>query len=215
MHKLVSYNGKAYCVTVDNGLILTRLNGKCVITGNSTEATSKVKEIMYERFIKSIQHKISMKIKKELINPILEENGKEPNLVTMRFNSVTDSDEAVKAKWMGNLLRGFPEGNGPFTINEIRAVFDYDPIEGGDELMEQGSGLEDNKPAPTSENGTKSPKSDEKSPKSDKNTEKTPKKEQKRSKSTENDRYRRILARIHDLEDELSDVKERGVLNEK
>jgi len=104
----------------------------------STEATSKVKEIMYERFIKSIQHKLATQVRMEVINPILMENGMEENTVFMRFNSVTDADEAVKAKWMGNLLRGFPEGQKPFTINEIRAVFDYPPIEGGDELIYGG-----------------------------------------------------------------------------
>jgi hypothetical protein len=94
----------------------------------STEATARVKEIMYERFIKAIQHKITTLVRLEVINPILESNGKDPNLVYMRFNSVTDADEAIKAKWLGNLLRGFPEGQLPFTIDEIRAVFDYPPM---------------------------------------------------------------------------------------
>jgi len=182
----------------------------------STEATSKVKEIMYERFIKSIQHKIATKMKKELIDPILIENGKEPGLVGMRFNSVTDADEAVKAKWMGNLLRGFPTGKMPFTINEVRSVFDYPAIEGGDELMEQGDGLEDNKPAPAGGNGAKTPKSDEKGTKTDKKSEKTPKtdkKASKSSKSVEKELYLRILRRVQDLEDELDDVKERSDLN--
>jgi len=100
----------------------------------STEATSKVKEIMYERMIKAIQHKLAEQIRRELINPFLQERGFEPNCVRMRFNSVTDADEAVKAKWLGNLLRGFPEGEKPFSINEIRAIFDYPPLpEGGED----------------------------------------------------------------------------------
>lgn len=101
----------------------------------STEATSKVKEIMYERFIKAIQHKLATRIRLEVINPILLENGMDEDIVFMRFNSVTDADEAVKAKWMGNLLRGFQFSDKPFTVNEIRAVFDFPPIEGGDELI--------------------------------------------------------------------------------
>lgn len=100
-----------------------------------TEATSKVKEIMFERFIKSIQHKLATKLRVELINQILIENGFEENIVHMKFNSVTDADEASKAKWIGNLLRGFPEGKKPITINEVRAAFDYPDIDGGDELI--------------------------------------------------------------------------------
>ena len=99
-----------------------------------TNATAKTKEIMYERFIKSLQHKIANLIRIEIINPILRANGFEENIVFMRFNSVTDADEAVKAKWLGNLLRGYPEGSKPFTINEVRAMFDYPPIKEGNVL---------------------------------------------------------------------------------
>lgn len=105
----------------------------------STEATAKVKEIMFERFIKAIQHKLAQKIRIEIINDILLTNGFEKDLVHLRFNSVTDSDEAVKSKWLGNLLRGFPEGKKPFSINEVRAIFDYPPIEGGDDIFDTSS----------------------------------------------------------------------------
>ncbi len=101
----------------------------------STEATAKIKEVMYERFVRSIQTKIANQIRMELINPILEKNGFEPDIVFLRFNSVTDADEAVKSKWLGNLLRGYPSGKQPFTINEVRSMFGYAPIEGGDELI--------------------------------------------------------------------------------
>ena len=188
----------------------------------STEATSKVKEIMYERFIKSIQHKIAINLKKELIDSILEENGMEPGLVKMRFNSVTDSDEAVKAKWMGNLLRGFPEGKMPFTINEVRAVFDYPAIEGGDELLQQESGSEgeekpekDEKEGKKTKNDEKTPKNDEKEQKMTKNSKKSPKNTKKSLKIIENHNYKKLLSRIQDLEDELNNVKEKSELNEK
>ena len=105
----------------------------------STEATSKVKEIMYERMIKAIQHKIAKQINKELIRPFLEERGFDPLAVSLRFNSVTDADEAVKSKWLGNLLRGYPEGKKPFTLNEIRAMFDYPPIKDEGELEDEPS----------------------------------------------------------------------------
>jgi len=98
----------------------------------STEATAKIKEIMYERMIKSFQLKISNQVRKDLFNYILESNGFEPDIVRMRFNSVTDADEAVKAKWLGNLLRGYNTHYGeekPFLPNEVRAMFGFPPLE--------------------------------------------------------------------------------------
>jgi len=112
----------------------------------STEATATVKQIMYERFIRSIQFKLSTQIKNEIINPILEKNGFKKNIVKLRFNSVTDSDEAVKSKWLGNLLRGYPQGKHPFTINEVRSMFGYPPIKGGDVLSHTTPEEGDEKP---------------------------------------------------------------------
>jgi len=102
----------------------------------STEATASVKQMMFERVIRSFQLKISSQIEHELIKPVLDENGfnleKNPdNMVRMRFNSVTDADEAVKAKWLGNLLRGYDPRQGekkPFTTDEVRAMFGYGPM---------------------------------------------------------------------------------------
>jgi len=103
----------------------------------STEATAKIKEVMYERFIQSIQTKVSEQIRTDLINQILQKNGFYPNIVKMKFNSVTDADEAVKAKWLGDLLRGYDIRRGeikPFSVNEVRHMFGYPPIKGGDDL---------------------------------------------------------------------------------
>ena len=129
------YEGDVYCVTVDNGLILTRLDGKCIITGNSTEASARVREILHERMIRSFQHKIENQIRLELFNPNLVNNGFKENEVSIKFKSVTSADEEGIAKWLGNLLRGFPEGKKPITINEIRSFFNLKPKEGGDELI--------------------------------------------------------------------------------
>jgi len=102
----------------------------------STEATASVKQMMFERVIRSFQLKISSQIENELIRKILDDNGfnleKNPtNMVHMRFNSVTDADEAVKAKWLGNLFRGYDPRQGeikPFTVDEVRAMFGYGPM---------------------------------------------------------------------------------------
>ena len=95
----------------------------------STEATAKIKEIMYERMVRAFQLKIATQMKRELFNPILTHHGFEENSVVMRFNSVTDADEAVKAKWLGNLLRGYRDEPKPFTLNEVRAMFGFPPVE--------------------------------------------------------------------------------------
>lgn len=96
----------------------------------STEATARIKAIMYERMIQSFQLRISRIIEQELFNKVLEANNIDINTVKIKFNSVTDEDEAMKAKWMGNILHGF-RGTAikPFTINEIRAYFGKEPVD--------------------------------------------------------------------------------------
>ncbi|MBE3093946.1 MAG: hypothetical protein IMZ52_02865 [Actinobacteria bacterium] len=106
-----------------------------------SEATANVRALMFERFIKSIQHKLETQLRVELINQILVEHGYDVNIVNMRFNSVTDADEERKAKWIGNLFRGFPEGKKPLTRNEVRSLFSYMPVKGGDDdFMESAKG---------------------------------------------------------------------------
>jgi len=104
-------------------------------TGTGSDAMANQRSLMFERFIKTLQHKMSTKLRVELINQILVENGFDENIVFMVFNSVTDADEEAKAKWIGNLFRGFPEGKKPMSINEIRARFSLPPIKGGDDLI--------------------------------------------------------------------------------
>lgn len=48
----VPYSGKVWCVTVPNGLIVTRRNGKSIVTGNST----LVAESPFVKFVKGLQH---------------------------------------------------------------------------------------------------------------------------------------------------------------
>lgn len=95
----------------------------------STEATARVKAILYERMIESFQLRISRIIEQSLFNKVLEAHGKKPNLVKIKFNSITDEDEALKAKWMGELMNGFRNSPvKPFTINEIREYFKKSPV---------------------------------------------------------------------------------------
>jgi len=96
----------------------------------STEATAKIKAIMYERMIQSFQLRLSRIIEKQLFNRVLEENRFDPDIVSIEFRSVSSADESEKAKWMGNLIRGFRSSKyKPFTINEIRKKFGMKPID--------------------------------------------------------------------------------------
>ena len=96
----------------------------------STEATSRVKAILYERMIQSFQLKISRIIEKEIFNKVLKANGFPENSVDIVFKGVTEEDEAMKAKWIGNLLRGFSGSDiKPFSINEIRGFFGFKPVD--------------------------------------------------------------------------------------
>jgi len=104
----------------------------------STEATARVKAVLYERMIKGFQTDLSIMLEEQLFKPYLDANGidieKPENWVYINFNGVTAEDEALKAKWWGNILRGF-KGEIPLTGNEFRAQFGLKPKEGLDELL--------------------------------------------------------------------------------
>ena len=97
----------------------------------STEATAYIKAVMYERMIKSFQLKLASFLVREIFKPFLQGYGyTEEDMKDLRvvFRSVTDEDEAMKAKWLGNLLRGYKNELKPFTINEIRSMFGFPPF---------------------------------------------------------------------------------------
>lgn len=98
----------------------------------STEATAHVREVLHERMIRAFQHKLQSQTRIDLFNPVLESNSKNENTVNIKFKSVTTADEEGMAKWLGNLLRG---GVIIFSINEMRAMFGYDPIKDGDDVI--------------------------------------------------------------------------------
>lgn len=98
--------------------------------GGSTEATASVKAVLFERMIKAFQNRLAYVIRTDIINEILEENGYDPDTVYIKFNSVTEEDEALKAKWFGNLMNTFSRtALKPFTLNEIRTMFGFDTID--------------------------------------------------------------------------------------
>jgi len=135
----------------------------------STEATARVKAVLYERMIKGFQTDISVMLEDQLFKPYLEENGidmEDPkNWVYINFNSVTAEDEALKAKWWGNILRGF-KGDIPLTGNEFRAQFGLKPIESLNELLTNkdvnSEEVEDDEEStPSSDSESKKPNTDE------------------------------------------------------
>lgn len=137
----VQYDGKVYCLNVPNHIYITRRNGKIAIQGN----TAITKAILYERTISGLQNKLSLALENQLFKPYLDENGfdiEDPkNWVYIKFNSVTEEDDAIRAKWWGNILRGF-RGKIPFSGNEFRAQFGLEPIKGLDELLDNSTSSE-------------------------------------------------------------------------
>jgi len=125
MCEKIYYKGTVHCLNVPNHIYITRRNDKVAIQGN----TARVKAIMYERMIKAFQLEIANVIREELFNPILEKNGFEPNLVFIKFNDITEEDEALRYKWLGNLLRGIPPEMYPFTKEELRQLLNLPPSE--------------------------------------------------------------------------------------
>lgn len=106
----------------------------------STEATARVKAVLYERMIKSFQRRLANTVVKHLFNEQLDKAGfndsetGEAIYSRIKFNSVTEEDEALRAKWWSNIIRGF-RGEIPMTGNEFRYHMGLEPREGLDELM--------------------------------------------------------------------------------
>ena len=138
--------------------------------------------------IKAFQHEIENVIRINLFNPMLIKYGFEPDAVLIKFKSVTEEDEALRAKWLGNLFNGFSNKALPFTNNEIRSMFGFTPLEGMDEIeqpqtTEQPQGKpKDDKEKPEEGEEEKQPYGNEettKKPKSKKKPVKKPKKKPK------------------------------------
>ena len=124
----IHYNGITHCLNVPNHIYVTRRNGKVAIQGN----TALVKATLYERTIKSFQLRLARQIETQIFSRVLESEGIDPEdvYVTMKFKSVTEQDETQRAKWVANLLEAFKNTDKkPLTINEVRSMFDKEPID--------------------------------------------------------------------------------------
>lgn len=130
--KEVDYDGYVYSFDLDGGFYVTRRNGKVAFQGN----TSHTKIVMFERFISAIQTKLSFIFENQIVPLILRDDFPPDVYVGIRFKGITEKDEAVKARWLSSLLSAY-KGTGvrPFTINEIRDMFGYPPIDGGDTVF--------------------------------------------------------------------------------
>jgi hypothetical protein len=96
----------------------------------STESTATVKAVLYERMINSFQNKISRTIERDIFNHVLLKNNFEIDSVDLVFSGVTEQDEAMKAKWFGDMFKGFRTSTiKPFTINEVRGIFGKKPFD--------------------------------------------------------------------------------------
>lgn len=99
----------------------------------TTEATARTKAILWERMLKAYQHTLSEVLRRELFDEhlrlrgFIEKETNEPIYSSIKFDSVTEEDEALKAKWLGNIIGGFRDGKLPFTRNEIRRILGLNP----------------------------------------------------------------------------------------
>jgi hypothetical protein len=99
----------------------------------TTEATAKTKAVLWERMLKAYQYSISQVLERELFNEYLLSKGfidqatQEPVYSSIIFDSVTEEDEAMRAKWLGNLIGAFKGGKLPLTLNEVRKLLKLAP----------------------------------------------------------------------------------------
>ena len=94
----------------------------------STEASGKVRERLFNRFIKGVQHQVVRSFDLEIFPDILKDSFPEVK-VRLRFEDISPIEESIKIKWVEPLLR---TSDGPFEIltkNEIRKIFGYEPSE--------------------------------------------------------------------------------------
>jgi len=101
---------------------------------NVTEATSSTKIVMFERFIYSLQRKLSSIIEEQIFSHLLK-NKFPDTKVHIKFRPITDKDEVLKARWISSLLAAYRNSDKmPLTINEIRDKFDLPPLPDGDDV---------------------------------------------------------------------------------
>ena len=94
----------------------------------STEASGKVRERLFNRFLRRVQRQIARSFDLEVFPDILKDSFPEIK-VKLRFEDISPIEESVKIKWVDPLLR---TSDGPFEIlskDEIRKIFGYEPNE--------------------------------------------------------------------------------------
>jgi hypothetical protein len=140
----VNYVGKTYCLNVPNHIYYTRRNGRVAIQGN----TANIRQILFERMIKAFQHSLAQMVQREIFAKVLAYYGMEDEYVKIKFKSVTDKDEAMKAKWLSDILKSYGSSKyRPFSINEVRQMFDKEALD--DDYADRhdifGGGVDDDK----------------------------------------------------------------------
>jgi len=101
------------------------------IGSQSTEATASVRQIFFERMIRTFQHRLAKIIEKKLFDRITGV----PGAVKIKFRGTTEIDEAKKSEWISRIMNGLAditkaysgkEGGGekPYTAKEMRKIID-------------------------------------------------------------------------------------------
>lgn len=95
------------------------------VKGN-TEASSKTRERLFNRYLASIQKRIERIFQREIF-PILLKDAFPEEIVSLRFNDISPSDEAAKIKWVRPFITAIEKDNEILSKDEIRKIFGYEP----------------------------------------------------------------------------------------
>lgn len=106
---------------------------------NVTEATAHTKIVMFERFISMLQNKVAHTLETQVFPYVIGNKYGENVRVAIKFKGITEKDEAVKARWLASLMSVYKGEEKPFSIDEIRAMFGYPPLEKPNENGEKGA----------------------------------------------------------------------------
>jgi hypothetical protein len=96
------------------------------VKGN-TEASSKTRERLFNRYLAAIQKRIERLFQREVF-PILLHDKFPNEIVSLKFNDISPSDESQKVKWVRPFIQSLVKGEEILTKDEIRKIFGYEPF---------------------------------------------------------------------------------------
>ena len=98
------------------------------IASGSTEATSKTRERLFNRYLSSIQNRIERIFQREIF-PILLKDSFPNEIVSLKFGDISPHDESEKIKWVRPFIRALEKDNEILSKDEIRKIFGFEAID--------------------------------------------------------------------------------------